>query len=395
MDFNRLKDAQLNGKTAIVRVDFNLPKNDDGSILDDTRLKAAIPTINFLRKANAKIILISHFGRPNKKNDPKLSLNFVVPALNKALGTEVFFNDSLEFKNTHKIKPGEIMLLENMRFHEGETSGNIALAKKLAKLGDVFIQDAFSTAHREHSSSSVIGKILMSYPGLAMEREIQHISHALDTPKSPVMGVVGGAKVSTKIELLGNLVKKLDILVIGGGMANTFLSALGNGVGSSLYEPSFENTALEILKKAKQENCEVILPSDVIVAKHFQANAKFRQCSPDEVLNDEMILDCGKNSINDIKLALDKAKTVIWNGPLGAFEINPFDKATSETAIYASQLTKAGQIVSVAGGGDTVAALKHASAADDFTFISTAGGAFLEWLEGKVLPGIEILRKRS
>jgi phosphoglycerate kinase len=209
------------------------------------------------------------------------------------------------------------------------------------------------------------------------------------------MGVVGGAKVSTKIELLGNLVKKLDILVIGGGMANTFLSALGNGVGSSLYEPSFENTALEILKKAKQENCEVILPSDVIVAKHFQANAKFRQCSPDEVLNDEMILDCGKNSINDIKLALDKAKTVIWNGPLGAFEINPFDKATSETAIYASQLTKAGQIVSVAGGGDTVAALKHASAADDFTFISTAGGAFLEWLEGKVLPGIEILRKRS
>ena len=395
MNFNRLKDVHLNGKTAIVRVDFNLPKDDNGSISDDTRLRAALPTINFLTTANAKVILISHLGRPNGKCDPRLSLSFVIPALSKALGTKVSFNDNLEFKNVDKIRPGEIMLLENIRFHKGETSGNIKLARKIAQLGDVFIQDAFSTAHRKHSSSSVVGDLLPSYPGLAMEREIEHISHALNTPRSPVMGVVGGAKVSTKIELLGNLVKKLDILAIGGGMANTFLSALGNEVGSSLYEPSFEKTALGILKKADQEHCKIILPSDVIVAKQFQANANFRQCKPNEVLSDEMILDCGESSINYIKAALDEAKTVIWNGPLGAFEIDPFDKATSETATYAAKLTKEGKIVSVAGGGDTVAALKNASAADDFTFISTAGGAFLEWLEGKALPGIEILKKVS
>jgi len=393
MEFHRLKGTRLKGKTALVRVDFNVPRDKDGSISDDTRLQAALPTIKHLQKAGARTILLSHFGRPKGEIDEALSLRFILPALAEALGSEVLFSPTLSTNAVALIEPGSVMLMENTRFHPGETQGDKALAQEMADLGDIFIQDAFSAAHRNHASSAVIGEILPAYAGLAMERELDHISQALINPKSPVMGVVGGAKVSTKINLLKNLVAKLDILAIGGGMANTFLYAQGHKVGASLCETDFKDTALEIMKNAKKEKCKIILPTDVVVAQDFKANAKHRQCGLDAVKGKDMILDCGTDTVEQLMDAMDSAKTLIWNGPLGAFELTPFDTSTVEAAKYAAKLTKKGKLVSVAGGGDTVAALKHAGAAEDFTFISTAGGAFLEWMEGKPLPGVEILKK--
>jgi len=393
MEFRRLKGTRLKGKTALVRVDFNVPRDKDGSISDDTRLQAALPTIKHLQKAGARTILLSHFGRPKGEIDEALSLRFILPALAEALGSEVLFSPTLSTNAVALIEPGSVMLMENTRFHPGETQGDKALAQEMADLGDIFIQDAFSAAHRNHASSAVIGEILPAYAGLAMERELDHISQALINPKSPVMGVVGGAKVSTKIDLLKNLVAKLDILAIGGGMANTFLYAQGHKVGASLCETDFKDTALEIMKNAKKEKCKIILPTDVVVAQDFKANAKHRQCGLDAVKGKDMILDCGTDTVEQLMDAMDSAKTLIWNGPLGAFELTPFDTSTVEAAKYAAKLTKKGKLVSVAGGGDTVAALKHAGAAEDFTFISTAGGAFLEWMEGKPLPGVEILKK--
>lgn len=395
MEFNRLKGTRLKGKTAIVRVDFNVPRKKDGSISDDTRLQAALPTIKHLQKSGAKTILLSHFGRPKGIANEKDSLRFIVGPLAEALGSEVMFSPNLNPQVVTVLEPGGVMLMENTRFHSGETEGDKALARQFAELGDIFIQDAFSAAHRNHASSAVIGEILPSFAGLAMERELDHISQALINPKSPVMGVVGGAKVSTKIDLLKNLVSKLDILAIGGGMANTFLYAQGHKVGASLCETDFKDTALEIMKNAKKEKCKIILPTDVVVAKEFKANADHRQCGLDDVKAKEMILDCGTASVEELMNAMDTAKTLIWNGPLGAFELSPFDTSTVEAAKYAAKLTKKGNLVSVAGGGDTVAALKHAGAAEDFTFISTAGGAFLEWMEGKPLPGVEILKKKK
>jgi len=393
MEFHRLKGTRLKGKTALVRVDFNVPRDKDGSISDDTRLQAALPTIKHLQKAGARTILLSHFGRPKGEIDEALSLRFILPALAEALGSEVLFSPTLSTNAVALIEPGSVMLMENTRFHPGETQGDKALAQEMADLGDIFIQDAFSAAHRNHASSAVIGEILPAYAGLAMERELDHISQALINPKSPVMGVVGGAKVSTKIDLLKNLVAQLDILAIGGGMANTFLYAQGHKVGASLCETDFKDTALEIMKNAKKEKCKIILPTDVVVAQDFKANAKHRQCGLDAVKGKDMILDCGTDTVEQLMDAMDSAKTLIWNGPLGAFELTPFDTSTVEAAKYAAKLTKKGKLVSVAGGGDTVAALKHAGAAEDFTFISTAGGAFLEWMEGKPLPGVEILKK--
>ncbi|MEP3890710.1 MAG: phosphoglycerate kinase [Hellea sp.] len=393
MDFRRLKGTRLKGKTALVRVDFNVPRNKDGSISDDTRLQSALPTIKHLQKAGAKTILLSHFGRPGGKPNEKDSLRFIVPALVEALEGEVLFSPTLNANAVDLLEEGSVMLMENTRFHKGETTGDKALAQEFADLGDVFIQDAFSAAHRNHASSAVIGEILPAYAGLAMERELDHISQALNNPKSPVMGVVGGAKVSTKIDLLKNLVTKLDILAIGGGMANTFLYAQGHNVGASLCEKDFKDTALEIIQNAKKAKCKIILPSDVVVAKEFKANAKHRQCELDDVKGKDMILDCGTATVEGLMDAMDSTKTLIWNGPLGAFELTPFDTSTVEAAKYAAKLTQKGKLVSVAGGGDTVSALKHAGAADDFTFISTAGGAFLEWMEGKPLPGVDILKK--
>jgi len=393
MDFKRLEDAKLKGKTALIRVDFNVPRNEAGDITDDTRIKSALPTIQHLQSIGAKIILLSHFGRPKGEANPDLSLRFIVPALADAIGNEVMFLPELNPNAVDLMKAGDVMLFENTRFHAGESKSDDALAKNFAEFGDLFIMDAFSAAHRDHASSAGIARHLPAYAGLAMERELDHISQALDVPKKPVMGVVGGAKVSTKIDLLKNLVGKLDTLVIGGGMANTFLYAQGYDVGSSLCEKDFKETALEIIKNAKKENCEIILPVDVIAAEKFAANAPHRVCGLDDVKSGEMVLDAGPDTVSKIMDAMDASQTLIWNGPLGAFEIKPFDTSTVEAAKYAAKLTKAGQLIAVAGGGDTVSALNHAGAANDFTFISTAGGAFLEWMEGKALPGVEILKK--
>ena len=397
VDFTSLDDITLTGKTALVRVDFNVPVNDAGNISDDTRLRAAVPTIKALQNAGAKIILMSHFGRPKGKVEPSLSLGFLTVPLAALLGTPVTFAENCIGEDAQSkasaLKSGDVLLLENTRFHSEETDNDPKFAKALAQLGDIFVHDAFSASHRAHASSEGIGHFLPACAGLSMARELNHLSQALEHPKSPVLAVVGGAKVSTKIDLLQNLVTKLDALAIGGGMANTFLAALGHNVGKSLCEHDLKPLALKIMDAAKKANCRVLLPVDVVVAKDFAAHAPHRVCGLDEVTEDEMILDAGNQTVEQLADAIDGAKTLIWNGPLGAFEMAPFDTATVEAAQYAGRRVKENGLIAVAGGGDTVAALKHAGAADLFTFISTAGGAFLEWMEGKPLPGVEILQK--
>ena len=396
VDFRRLKDADVSGKTALVRVDFNVPVTETGAVAEDTRLRAALPTIKALQEAGAKTVLLSHFGRPKGKADPSLSLEFVTEPLSKLLGNPVAFAKDCAGASAKSaisaLNSGDVLLLENTRFHAGETSGDPDFSAELASLGDLFIHDAFSAAHRAHASAHGIAAHLPAFAGLAMERELDHLSQALEKPKAPVLGVVGGAKVSTKIDLLKNLVTKLDMLAIGGGMANTFLAAQGHNVGASLCEHDLADTARQIMDNAKKANCKILLPVDVVTSVEFKAHAQSRTCGLDDVGADEMILDAGPDTVNTLADAIDHAKTLIWNGPLGAFELEPFDTGTVEAAKYAALRVKCGQLIAVAGGGDTVAALKHAGAADNFTFISTAGGAFLEWMEGKELPGVQILK---
>jgi len=404
VDFRRLEDVDVAGKRVLVRVDFNVPCDDEGNLTDGTRLEAAIPTINYLREHGAKTILISHFGRPGGKRETRASMMKLIAPISGLLGTDIAFAPDCIGKTADQavaaLARGGVLLLENTRFHKGEThtaDGDKGydpdFANALAAHGDIFVHDAFSVAHRAQASTSGIGASLPAYAGLAMERELDHLSQALDVPKRPVMALVGGAKVSTKIDLLKNLVSRLDTLAIGGGMANTFLAALGHGVGASLCEHDLTDTALEIMANAKRANCEILLPVDVVAAKEFKAGAERRVCGLDDVADDEMILDAGPETVNKLADAMDVSKTLIWNGPLGAFEISPFDTATVEAAKYAARRVKNNGLIAVAGGGDTVAALKHAGAAEGFTFISTAGGAFLEWMEGKALPGVEILKK--
>jgi len=391
MDFRRLETAKVKGKTVLIRVDFNVPRDKSGAITDDTRIRAALPTIEYLRQKKAKIVLLSHFGRPKGEPDEALSLRFLLPELAEALQHPVNFAPDLNPNVVQIMEAGDVTLLENTRFHAGETKNDEALAKDFAEFGDLFVMDAFSAAHRAHASSVGIADHLPAYAGLAMERELDHIASALDHPKTPVMAIVGGAKVSTKIDLLENLVKKLDTLVIGGGMANTFLYAQGHDVGASLCEKDLKDKALDILAAAKKEKCKIVLPTDVVTAKDFKAKAESRVCGLDDVQADEMILDAGPETVSAILDVMDKSKTLIWNGPLGAFELTPFDTSTVECAKYAAKLCKADKIIAVAGGGDTVAALALADVVDKFTFVSTAGGAFLEWMEGKPLPGVNIL----
>jgi len=395
MDFKRLKGVRLKNKRVLIRVDFNVPRNKDGSISDDMRLDAAIPTIKHLQKSGAKTILLTHFGRPKGKVDEKSSTRFLVPALVEKLGSEVFFSQELNPGIIETLEAGAVILLENTRFDPREVKCEDSLSEAYAAMGDMFVQDAFSVAHRAHCSTTGIAKYLPAYAGLAMERELDHLSQALENPKSPVMAVVGGAKVSTKIDLLNNLVKKLDMLAIGGGMANTFLAAQGRNVGASLCEHDLTDMAKTILASAKKAGCEIILPVDVVLAKEFKADAKNRTSGLDDVKKTEMILDAGPETVNMLADKIDKAKTLIWNGPLGAFEIPPFDTSTVAAAKYVAKRAKSNGLIAVAGGGDTVAALKHAGASEDFTYISTAGGAFLEWMEGKVLPGVEILTQKA
>ena len=393
MDIRRFEEADLNGKIAVVRVDFNLPRADSGAVTDKTRLLSAVPTIQALRQGGAAVVLLSHFGRPKNGPDSANSLGFVPPLLAEALEAPVRFLTTPNINVRETLEPGDVLLMENTRFLDGETSNGPALAKDFAAYGDLFVMDAFSAAHRAQASSAGIADHLPTYAGLALARELDHLAQALEHPKKPVMAIVGGAKVSTKIDLLENLVTKLDRLAIGGGMANTFLLAKGLDVGKSLAEPDLIGKATDILKAAQKGNCEIILPVDVVTATEFKAGAETHVRARDAVKADEMILDVGPETVNEIVDAMDKSETLIWNGPLGAFETPPFDTSTIEAAKYAAKLSRSDKIIAVAGGGDTVAALNAAKAVDDFTFVSTAGGAFLEWMEGKVLPGVAIVTK--
>ena len=395
MGWKALDDMDLRGKRVLVRVDINVPV-EDGKVTDDTRIQRIVPTLRDILTQGGTPVLLAHFGRPKGKRVQDLSLRVVLPALEAALGRKVVLAETLEAAETgtEEINAADVLLLENIRFYPGETENDPAFAKRLAALGDIYCNDAFSAAHRAHASTEGVARLLPSCAGRLMQAELSALEAALATPKRPVGAVVGGAKVSTKIELLENLVNRLDLLVIGGGMANTFLGAQGADLGKSLSEPDFYDTAKDIMAQAEKAGCRVLLPVDGLVAREFAAGAAHDTIAlgAETVLEpDQMVLDAGPKTVALIKDAFSGLKTLIWNGPMGAFEISPFDTATVAAAKAAATLTQDGALISVAGGGDTVAALNQAGAADDFTYISTAGGAFLEWMEGKVLPGVAAL----
>jgi phosphoglycerate kinase len=389
--FRTLDDVNVSNKKVVIRLDLNVPIQD-GVVTDTTRIDRVVPTLKELLSKGAAVIILAHFDRPKGKVVPEMSLKPVAPALEKALGSPVTFVFT-DWQSAPSIAatPGTVTLMENTRYHAGEEKNDQAFAKLLGGLGDIFVNDAFSAAHRAHSSTEGIAHIIPAYAGRAMEAELKALQAALEKPTRPLVAVVGGAKVSSKLELLGNLSKVANTIVIGGGMANTFLAAQGFNVGKSLCEHDLIATAKDILATAKANNCTLLLPVDGVVAKEFKAGAASETVGIDAVPADGMMLDVGAKSIANVKACFDDAKTVVWNGPMGAFEIAPFDTATNAVAQHAAALTKAGKLVTVAGGGDTVSALNHAGAANDFTYISTAGGAFLEWLEGKELPGVKAL----
>jgi phosphoglycerate kinase len=395
-NFKTLDDlGDIHGKRVLVRVDLNVPMQDL-HVTDDTRLRATLPTVTELADRGAIVLLLAHFGRPKGERRPDMSLSLVTRAYEEVLGRPVRFVGDCQGEtakeNVAGMNPGDIAILENTRFHAGEEKNDSALAAAMAELGDAYVNDAFSAAHRAHASTEGLAHLLPAYAGRAMEKELKALEAALGNPERPVAAVVGGAKVSTKLDVLRNLVSKVDHLIIGGGMANTFLAARGVDVGKSLCEHDLSDTALAILDAADAANCTVHLPYDVVVAKEFAANPpSLRTCNVHEVAADEMILDVGPAAVEALGDAIKTCRTLVWNGPLGAFETAPFDRATVQLARTAAALTQGGSLVSVAGGGDTVAALNHAGVADDFTFVSTAGGAFLEWMEGKPLPGVEAL----
>jgi len=392
--FRTLDDADVKGKRVLVRVDLNVPM-EDGKVSDLTRLERIVPTLTDIADHGGKVIILAHFGRP-KGVDPSQSLKAVVPALADVLKRPVAFAadciGDVAARAVDAIKPGEILVLENTRFHKGEEKNEPDFVKALAANGDIWVADAFSAAHRAHASTEGLGHVLPAYAGRTMQAELDALTRALEQPERPVVAVVGGAKVSTKLDLLGNLSKKVNFLVIGGGMANTFLAAEGKPVGKSLCEHDLVDTARAIVAEAAKNGCRIVLPVDVVCAKDFKAHAPHRVCGIDDVATDEMILDIGPKAVEHVVSVLGRAKTLVWNGPFGAFELEPFDNGTVSVAEAAAELTQAGHLVSVAGGGDTVAALNQAGAAERFTYVSTAGGAFLEWLEGKPLPGVDVLR---
>jgi phosphoglycerate kinase len=389
--FRTLDDVNVAAKRVLCRVDLNVPIAD-GVVTDATRIERVVPTLREILNKGGALIVLAHFDRPKGKVVPEMSLKPVAAALEQHLGRPVrFVFTDWQSAPAVEVKPGECVLMENTRYHAGEEKNDEAFSKLLAGLGDIYVNDAFSAAHRAHCSTEGIAHFIPAYAGRAMEAELKALQLALETPKRPVIAIVGGAKVSTKLDLLGNLVKKVDALVIGGAMANTFLLAQGHGVGKSLAEKDLVETARKILQAAEDAKCAIILPIDGIVAKEFKAGADSHDYGVDAIPADGMILDVGPMSVDRIHSAIDDAHTLVWNGPLGAFEIAPFDQATVAAAKHAAARTRAGKLVSVAGGGDTVAALNHAGVAAEFTYISTAGGAFLEWLEGKPLPGVKAL----
>jgi phosphoglycerate kinase len=393
-DFKTIDSQKVSGKRVLVRVDLNVPMKN-GKVTDATRIERAAPTLNELAAKGAKVIVLSHFGRPDGKRVPEMSLKPLVEPLAKALGKPVAFAEDcigpLAETAVKALKPGEVLLLENLRFHKEEEKNDGAFVDKLAALGDVYVNDAFSAAHRAHASTEGVANRLPAVAGRLMQAELEALNKALGTPKRPVAAVIGGAKVSTKLDLLGNLVGKIDKLIIGGGMANTFMEAQGIAVGKSLSEKDLAATALAILDKAKATKCQVLLPVDVVVAAEFKAGAASKVVDARACPEDEMILDIGPKSIALYRKEIGECATLVWNGPLGAFEIKPFDEGTVALARAVAELTAAGKLLSVAGGGDTVAALAAAGVEEKFSYVSTAGGAFLEWMEGKTLPGVAAL----
>ncbi|WP_374534528.1 phosphoglycerate kinase [Phenylobacterium sp.] len=394
MSFKTLDTADLAGKRALVRVDINVPMAD-GQVTDDTRLRAILPTVAKLRAGGAKVILLAHFDRPKGKRVPEMSLAPLAAPLAGLVGAPVAFaGDCIgpaAKAAVDAMKDGDVLLLENTRFHAGEEKNDLDFAKALAANGDLYVNDAFSAAHRAHASTEGLAHLLPAYAGEQMRLELTALDKALGDPERPVLGIVGGSKVSTKLDLLRNLVTKLDKLAIGGGMANTFLYAQGHDVGASYCEKELAETAREIIRLAGQHNCKLFLPIDIVVAEKLAPGAAARVRALGAIDDEERILDAGPETVERLCRAMANSKTLIWNGPLGVFEIPPFDKGTVAAARYAAELAKAGKLVAVAGGGDTVAALNAAGCADDFTFVSTAGGAFLEWMEGKELPGVAAL----
>lgn len=393
--FRTLDDVDVKGKRVLLRVDLNVPM-EDGRVTDATRIERILPTINELADKGAKVILLSHFGRPKGQRVESESLRHVLPALEQHLKRKVAFADDCVGAPAAAVigamTDGDIALLENTRFHKGEEKNDTAFIDEVAQNFDLFVNDAFSAAHRAHATTTGIAAKLPAIAGRTMQAELEALESALTSPARPVMAIVGGAKVSTKLELLGNLVAKVDYLVIGGGMANTFLAAQGKAVGKSLCEHDLADTARAILEKAKAANCTIVLPVDATVAQKFEAHAPSHIVSVDHVGADDMILDVGPKSIAHVEALLAQCKTLVWNGPFGAFELPPFDEGTNAVARTAARLTTEGKLLSVAGGGDTVAALNQAHAGQEFSYVSTAGGAFLEWLEGKTLPGVAALK---
>jgi phosphoglycerate kinase len=394
MSWKTLDDMELRGKVVLVRVDINVPVQE-GRVTDDTRIQRIVPTIRDILAKGGKPVLLAHFDRPKGKVVPEMSLAVTLPALEAALGQKVLFAAGDRAAAVAAMRPGDVVLLENIRFHPGEEQNDPALAQELASLGDVYCNDAFSAAHRAHASTEGVARLMPSCAGRLMAAELAALDAALGKPLRPLVAVVGGAKISTKLDLLSNLTRKVDALIIGGGMANTFLAALGHDVGRSLCEHDLAQTARKIMDGAQATGCKIILPLDVVVAKAFAAGAPHRILGIDDVSGDDMILDAGPQTVARIIDVLEGAKTLIWNGPLGAFEIAPFDAGTNAAARAAARLTDGGWLVSVAGGGDTVAALNHAGVGGAFSYVSTAGGAFLEWMEGKTLPGVAALHDAS
>ncbi len=394
MAWKTLDEIELAGKVVLVRVDINVPV-EAGVVSDATRIEKIVPTVRDILAAGGKPVLLAHFGRPKGQVVAEMSLKLTLPALRAALGRTVHFAEDCiggaAKKAVAALAEGEVLLLENTRFHPGEEANDPAMAAALAALGEVYVNDAFSVAHRAHASTEGLAHLLPAAAGRLMAAELRALEAALAAPERPLVALVGGAKVSTKLELLGNLVEKVDHLVIGGAMANTFLLAQGFEIGTSLAEPEMTATATAILEKAARIGCKIVLPEDVVVAREFKAGAASQVVAAADCPADAMILDAGPKATARIAEIFAASRTLIWNGPLGAFEIEPFDRATNAAAASAAALTRAGKLVSVAGGGDTVAALNRAGAAADFTFISTAGGAFLEWMEGKTLPGVAAL----
>ena len=392
--------GDLNGKVVMLRADLNVPTDENCKVTNTARIDRTVPTVKTLMDKGAKVVIISHFGRPEGKGDVKNSLRHVAPELEKALGKKVTFvedciGEAVE-KAVKNMKADEVLLLENLRYYNEEKKGDAAWAKELVKVADAYVSDAFSTAHRAHASMVAAPELLPSAMGLLMAEEVNALTAGLNNPQRPLMAIVGGSKVSTKLDLLNNLVKKVDKLVIAGGMAHTFLKVKGVDAineKNSLVQMDMLDTAKEILATAQKHNCEVILPPDLVSAAEFAADAPHKTYDSDKVPSDGTLLDVGEKTVALIKQKLAECKTLVWNGPLGAFELKPFDQSTNEVAQYAAELTSEGKLISVAGGGDTVSALANAGVADKFSYISTAGGAFLEWMEGKELPGVVIFKK--